>query len=602
MTVVAVRPAANRRALWDRLGTLRSRFAFRFSPDGSAAAGLVTDGRGFLYPEVWRFTGTGPHCRGWDHVRFAAAELPHDGEPVDIVPVGPDRLVMIRRTARSTTLTALRPDAPSVPLGEVPATRLAVHQLPHLPGTLLLLGCLPDGSGAAWTQAGAAEPVLLGRLAPIVLVGGGPVGDTGWIVNTRDDGTVSPSILDLRTGVTRPLSDTRQPTTALAAAAGRIVLAVGPPAHARLAVARVGEVPRMLTMDVPDVELRPLALDPAGTRLAVAVTRGVRTTLGVVDLDRDELTEPPIGAGSTPGPAAWFADELGAGVRCLFLAPDRPIAVLEHRTPPAARVAVYEDDCPGTAFTGWAPSTVTTLPGAAGPIETVACGHTDWRDARIVVLALHGGPASAWTLKFDPLMQLVAAGDAVVLAPNQRGSTGYGAEHHEAIHHAWGGPDLDDVLVVAEHVSTTRGGDPLRLHGVSYGAYLALLAAAARPRLWTRVAAVAPFTTGRRLHAVASPPVRAMIDRLGGRTTAPEGRNDVLRVVDAIRADTLIVHGADDPLIPVSEARLIRDRLRESRGDTGFRYVEVAGAGHSPIDGSADLHLLLADFLTDERR
>ena len=115
------------------------------------------------------------------------------------------------------------------------------------------------------------------------------------------------------------------------------------------------------------------------------------------------------------------------------------------------------------------------------------------------------------------------------------------------------------------------------LFGESYGAYLALLAAGHRPDLWSGCAAVAPFLSGDRLHAEASPTVRAAVERLGGR-----GGADVLAVARRIDGPLLVVHGDRDPTVPVSQSRALHHHLRRP-GRTRLEYVEVAGADHDPL-------------------
>ena len=96
-------------------------------------------------------------------------------------------------------------------------------------------------------------------------------------------------------------------------------------------------------------------------------------------------------------------------------------------------VHIVEESADGV---GWVDARVESLPGADGPIETVVYGP-DWRSSSVVVVALHGGPDAHWTLAFDSLFQLLAGAGLTVVAPNQRGSTGYGRAYQDAIAGAW---------------------------------------------------------------------------------------------------------------------------------------------------------------------
>ncbi|MFD7982228.1 alpha/beta fold hydrolase [Kitasatospora indigofera] len=255
------------------------------------------------------------------------------------------------------------------------------------------------------------------------------------------------------------------------------------------------------------------------------------------------------------------------------------------------------------------------LAGPAGPLEAVVYGGDAWLSSPQLVLALHGGPADAWLLEFDPTLQRMAAEGLAVVAPNQRGSTGYGTGHAMAVHGAWGGPDLEDVLGLLEGIAGQRsalGLEPPALFGVSYGAFLALLTAAhAPPEQVARCAVVAPFLSGARLLAEASAPVRALTTRLGGHEPVTDGRGprDVLQLAHRIGVPLLILHGDRDEVVPVGQSRSLRHELiRLGRVEgaglrADFRYVEAAGAGHELLaeEGAAVLQELLAGFLRTGR-
>ncbi|HEY8682730.1 MAG TPA: S9 family peptidase [Rhodanobacter sp.] len=91
-----------------------------------------------------------------------------------------------------------------------------------------------------------------------------------------------------------------------------------------------------------------------------------------------------------------------------------------------------------------------------------------------LVLAIHGGPEAASTVKFAPLPQLLAAAGFVVFQPNYRGSTNLGDAYQHAIFRDTGvGPGNDVMaglaaveklgIVDQEHIGVT---------GWSYGGYM----------------------------------------------------------------------------------------------------------------------------------
>ena len=62
-----------------------------------------------------------------------------------------------------------------------------------------------------------------------------------------------------------------------------------------------------------------------------------------------------------------------------------------------------------------------------------------------LILQIHGGPFSNYGDRFDLNAQIWAAKDYVVLYTNPRGSTSYGEEFANLIHHAYPGKDFDDL-------------------------------------------------------------------------------------------------------------------------------------------------------------
>ncbi|MBP0454736.1 alpha/beta fold hydrolase [Kitasatospora sp. RG8] len=340
------------------------------------------------------------------------------------------------------------------------------------------------------------------------------------------------------------------------------------------------------------------------------------TALATLDVDA-LLAHGPAVAGPGPAPLPLQLAPLGTGLPGSGLpGPWRDVVLPRQpggaRTAPAAPAGWRLDGSTPPGDGGrWHPAQSIELAGPAGPLEAVVYGGDSWLSSPHLVLALHGGPADAWRLEFDPALQRMAAEGLAVVAPNQRGSTGYGVAHAMAIRGAWGGPDLDDVLYLLDGLAGQRaalGLEPPALFGVSYGAFLALLAAAHAPaEQVARCAVVAPFLSGARLLSEAASPVRALTTRLGGGEPIADARGprDVLQLAHRLTAPLLVVHGDRDEVVPVSQSRALRhELLRIGRSEgTDFRYVEAAGAGHEVLaeDGGAVLHELLAAFLRTGR-
>ncbi len=95
----------------------------------------------------------------------------------------------------------------------------------------------------------------------------------------------------------------------------------------------------------------------------------------------------------------------------------------------------------------------------------------------------HGGPSSQYIFDFDILAQYLLAKGYTFLAPNYRGSTGYGVDFEHLNYGDWGKGDHQDCLHGAKFLRSLNWIDPERIGimGGSYGGYLTICALARDP-------------------------------------------------------------------------------------------------------------------------
>ncbi|AEV85425.1 peptidase S9 prolyl oligopeptidase [Actinoplanes sp. SE50] len=571
-----------------------ARISFRFSADGSRAVCMAADERGRHRVESWQLGTVGPR------LSFTA---PVTGDPrwMMPLPVDADRALLTWFGAGGAlTAELLDRDGGRTTLGTFPAP-LRVIGAPAATGFPALgWADAPESAGTTLHRLGVGTPWLRpvaevpGRLRDAVACG------DRVLVTTGHGGRSTRMIVDPRDGTCVPAPWLDGLSRVLACAGRRVLATVRRPEGPTVVLADLdtGEPRWSAPGDWCRPEVYPVALDPTGTSIAVVQTRGARSRLLRWDT-MSRAAHPVTMPDSDLVPlAAWTPN----GLWLPRSGPDRPCG-LAWLPPGADRLRV-----PAPPSPPWSPGRLETFPGAGGPVEAVVHGP-DWRSAAHVVVALHGGPASRWSLTFEPLFQALATAGVAVVAPNQRGSTGYGTAHARAIVGAWGVPDLADVAAIGAFLGSRRGPGRPRpaLYGVSYGAYLALLAAATQPDAWSACAALAPFLSGPRLHADGHPAVRGMVERLDGLTEADDeiGPRDVARLASGLRAPLLLVHGAQDESTPVAHSRLLAERLTalgRSRG-VDLHYLEPPDRGHAVLGTAVQdpVTAVVTRFLAESR-
>ncbi|WP_035846873.1 alpha/beta hydrolase family protein [Kitasatospora azatica] len=578
--------------------TVTSRISFRFSACGTRAACLATTESGRQQAESWSLRADGP-------VLDFSTELTCDLAYTMVLPLDGERLLVSRHGSQDTqTLDLLHPDGRLTALGSTQHAPLALLALPAgSPGLALAWSGRDAGAGAA-DQETALYRVTTGTpwLQELVRLPG----------RVRDATICGPRILfalEAASGRVRLLVDPRDGTAVPVTFLDDTARVLAGTEHHLLLALRGPQGPALARADLADGSIRaldpgapprgivyPLTLDPTGTTVAVLETVGARSLLSCWNTETGAVQRIVVPEGELLPVAAWTP----AGLWLPHSDPRQPRTMAW--LPPGAP----ELHVPTAPVGPWRPGRVESFPGAAGPVEAVVYGP-DWRTSRRVVVALHGGPTSHWTLGFNPLFQLFAAAGIAVVAPNQRGSTGYGAEHTLSLVGAWGVPDLADVSTVAAYVQAYRAPDLDRpaVFGISYGGYLALLAAGTRPDLWSGCVAVAPFLSGPRLHAEGFVTVRGMVERLDGLTEATDalGPRDVTRFAADLRGRLLLIHGARDESTPVEHSRSLARQLADlgRREGTDFRYLEPPDRGHAALGAHVQdpIAALVARFLAE---
>lgn len=203
-----------------------------------------------------------------------------------------------------------------------------------------------------------------------------------------------------------------------------------------------------------------------------------------------------------------------------------------------------------------------------------------------VVITIHGGPESQYRPRFSSNIQLwLQKLGVAVIAPNVRGSTGYGKEYVTLDNGFRREDAVKDIGALLDWIETQADLDNERIavYGGSYGGYMVLASAVSyseRLRAAVNIVGISNFVTfltntkdyRRDLRRVEygderEPEMRAFLERI-----SPNNN------VEKIKIPMLVVQGQNDPRVPVSEAQQIVDALRSKRIETW--YMNALNEGH----------------------
>ena len=220
------------------------------------------------------------------------------------------------------------------------------------------------------------------------------------------------------------------------------------------------------------------------------------------------------------------------------------------------------------------------------------------------IVYVHGGPASQTVNSFNRLIQYMANQGYIVVAPNYRGSTGYGKDFQHANLFDMGGGDLQDVLAAADWIKQTGYVDPkkLILMGGSYGGYLTMMGVTKAPDVWAAGVPIVPFVNWFTEIEHEDPVLQQSdIATMGDPKTNKalfEDRSPIF-FVDKIKAPLFILAGGNDPRCPEEESQQVVDAVKKNGGKAELKVYKNEGHGFAKVENLIDAYRRATGFLKD---
>ncbi|CDZ38139.1 S9 family peptidase [Neorhizobium galegae] len=296
--------------------------------------------------------------------------------------------------------------------------------------------------------------------------------------------------------------------------------------------------------------------------------------------DGQSLVFPLEGAATPPG--IWRLD-LASGRFELAVASDTPgLDVGSFREPVVERFESF-DGRPIPAFV-YTPSS--PAPAAGYP----------------VLFIVHGGPEMQWKPDFRADVQFLVSQGVMVVAPNVRGSTGYGRAFHELDDREKRLDSVADLRAIRLAIGARADVDDSRIgvFGRSYGGFMVLSALTEDPKLWklgvdfygvgnflTHLLATGPWGRQQRAAEYGEPSVmREALERF-----SPINR------IARMKAPLLIVHANRDPRVPMGQSEDVYSCLSGLGHDCEYLRIDHEGHGFARRENRVKAFSAFARFL-----
>jgi dipeptidyl aminopeptidase/acylaminoacyl peptidase len=218
------------------------------------------------------------------------------------------------------------------------------------------------------------------------------------------------------------------------------------------------------------------------------------------------------------------------------------------------------------------------------------------------IVLIHGGPTGQYVNSFNRSVQYLVNQGYLVIAPNFRGSTGYGKEFQKANYRDEGGGDLADVVDAAEWIAKSGFVDPKKLvsMGGSYGGYMTMMALTKFPDMWGAGVAIVPYTNWLTELATEDPALREYDISIMGDPVENKALYDdrsPINFIDRIKAPLLLIAGGNDVRDPRGETEQVVAAIKKKGGVAQVKIYENEGHQFSRIENQIDEWQRVSDFL-----
>lgn len=218
------------------------------------------------------------------------------------------------------------------------------------------------------------------------------------------------------------------------------------------------------------------------------------------------------------------------------------------------------------------------------------------------VVNIHGGPEGQYRPIFNSLMQYFVYRGYAVVAPNVRGSIGYGKNYLSLDDRGKRMDSVKDLESLHKYLESRNEIDSskIALMGGSYGGYMVLAGLTFFPDLWAAGVDIVGMSSLVSFLENTSSWRRALREaEYGYLATDRDLLESIspLNFIGNIKAPLFIIHGKNDPRVPLSEAEQIHAKLGEKGMKSELLVYEDEGHGLAKLKNRLDAYPKVVGFL-----
>jgi len=219
------------------------------------------------------------------------------------------------------------------------------------------------------------------------------------------------------------------------------------------------------------------------------------------------------------------------------------------------------------------------------------------------ILYPHGGPKAQYLHEWDEVAQYFTAKGYTYIAPNFRGSTGYGKDFERANYEDWGIGDTKDCLYGAKYLQTLNGIKPDRIGiaGGSYGGYMTINALA-RDHEYLFACGVAKYGDSNLISSWAQceKDLRLYSEIFMGHPSKNKEnylKGSPIYEVSSIQKPILILHGLLDTVVPPEASEELVELLRREGKTFEYKTYDDEPHGFLRRENRIDVYERMEMFL-----